>query len=162
MADAFITPDQKKTAIRAVMEFNDAEGLNYSKARLFKHFGVPNTTGNRWFPANGKPEAGVKRERAEIDDDNDVDETSPKKRATKTATPRKRKNNASNGETTHDKKKLKSLTDEPLAVAGSKSRLSSPSASPSPLSPSFQLQQERKPSQVQEYLQNLRDSINSV
>lgn len=77
--------EKKKAAIGGVISFNDANGIKYSRRKLFEHFGIHFTTGYQWFPPSaakpqgGQPKAeniktedesqGLKRARSEDPDD---------------------------------------------------------------------------------------------
>jgi hypothetical protein len=126
----------KRAMIGGVISFNDANGVHYSKIKLFKHFGIDVTTGYRWFPiASGAKSGprqkvenitngqGLKRTRSEDQDD----EISALKAEPDEPTTPPRQNPIRNGG--RDRKKLKAI------VKGMTEQASVASTPPPPISP---------------------------
>lgn len=114
--------EEKKSAIAAVVDFCDSTGVDYSKTKLFKHFGVPIATGYMWFPAGASPKsrkppqemASPVKKRFTSEDETDGTSSNP---STSQSLGEERRNPIRNGG--RDRKRLKSMVLEDNASSKS-------------------------------------------
>jgi hypothetical protein len=130
---------EKKLEIAAVIDFCDANRLTWNKSKIIDFFGVPKTTGYRWFPDTYSPNHRRAQQPADTSTASSISPTSHQQ-----SPPAKRQNPVRNGG--RDRKRLKAIVEDLTGENGSDSSpppLSSASASGA--SPSPQPQQPLTP-----------------